>query len=42
MAAATLVVGLLVVDARSQRWKGAALIGTYVLAVGAYWIAGDR
>jgi len=42
MAAATLIVGLLVVDARSQRWKGAALIGTYVLAVGAYWIAGDR
>jgi hypothetical protein len=41
MATATLVVSLLVADAHSRRWKGAALIGVYLITAGAYWIAGD-
>jgi Ca2+:H+ antiporter len=41
MAAATLIVGLMVIDARSHRWEGATLIGCYVAAAAAYWIAGD-
>jgi Ca2+:H+ antiporter len=41
MAAATLVVSMLVMDAHSRRWKGAALIGVYLVTAGAYWIAGD-
>ena len=42
MAVATLIVGLVVIDARSKRWEGAVLIGVYVAVVAAYWIAGDR
>jgi Ca2+:H+ antiporter len=41
MATATLVVTLLVADAHSKRWKGAALVSVYLITVGAYWIAGD-
>jgi Ca2+/H+ antiporter len=42
MALATLVVSLVVIDARSKRWEGAALIGVYAAVVAAYWVAGDR
>ena len=42
MAGATLLVGLMVLDGRSQRWKGFALVGVYGLAVAAFWMAGDR
>jgi Ca2+:H+ antiporter len=42
MAGATLLVSLLVLDGRSRRWKGIALVGVYALAVAAYWMAGDR
>jgi Ca2+:H+ antiporter len=41
MAIATIVVGLLVMDSRSVKWKGAALVVVYVAIVVAYWMAGD-
>jgi Ca2+:H+ antiporter len=41
MAIAVVVVALVVVDARSKRWEGAALLGVYGAIVAAYWIAGD-
>ncbi len=42
MAGATLLVAVLVLDGRSRRWKGVALVGVYALAVASYWMAGDR
>jgi Ca2+:H+ antiporter len=42
MAGATILVAILVLDGRSQRWKGFALVGVYAVAVGAFWVAGDR
>jgi Ca2+:H+ antiporter len=42
MAGATMLVAVLVLDGRSQRWKGFALVGVYALAVAAFWMAGDR
>jgi Ca2+:H+ antiporter len=42
MAGATILVALLVLDGRSQRWKGFALVGIYAVAVAAFWVAGDR
>ena len=42
MAGATIVVSAMVLDGRSQRWKGYALVGVYAVAVAAFWMAGDR
>jgi Ca2+:H+ antiporter len=42
MAIATIIVAVLVTDARSQRWKGVALVSVYAVMVGAFWVAGDR
>jgi Ca2+:H+ antiporter len=42
MVAATAAVALIVLDGRSQRWKGYALVGLYVVLAATFWIAGDR
>jgi hypothetical protein len=42
MVGATALVALLVLDAKSARWKGFAMVGFYAVLVGAFWIAGDR
>jgi len=39
---ATVIVGLTILDGKSKRWEGWALVGVYSLMVCVFWLAGDR
>jgi calcium/proton exchanger cax len=39
---ATVAVAVAVLDGKSKRWEGWALVGVYSVMVCAFWIAGDR